>query len=671
MKRLSSMSLALATLGLATVGATNEAQAQDGFEATAFRPAVTDSDLRDHVLMYRSEHQVPGAVGLNATTEYVNDSLDYASDGFSQCTENLWGTQWGFFVGLAKPLGLGVAIPTYWGQEGTDGTQQGSGIGDMQIVLPITLFKTRDDVDSGKARVGVSLIPYTQAPTGTKNADRFLSDDAWSGGGMTQVSVDAGPVTVSGGFTAGYRGARDDVDFEGGAEIGGDLGLIVKAGDHHAIGAEGRLISNINADPADDASRIPAEFLGTFRGHYNAGFNWLVGAGAGLSNAAGVPDYRVMANLGWTIGKNRRGDLDVVVVDQNGNPIYGATVDDQMVARSTNAEGMAELGEVKGGETVNITVTHPSGRYTSAQTSAEVPRRGHKTKTVQLDWKPADLTVITEGPGGRSLQGASVEAASEDELYSGLTDAQGMWRTELSPGSWAVKADLLGFESALETIELAPAESRVITLRLGGDMPDSIDGRQYFDFDKSFIRENEKDELDMIIGYLNDHPEIERVEVQGHTDIIGSHEYNNGLSIRRAKAVVQYMTDAGISSDRLVIRGLSYDCPADTNETDAGRQNNRRVQYHMLKPHVAEDFCKGKGGINADGSPYMEQAPLTEGDGMGPAMAPGVEVEQSSSQPEWDGMPEYPVDEMDEDKTKREERRDEREENREERREDY
>lgn len=101
-----------------------------------------------------------------------------------------------------------------------------------------------------------------------------------------------------------------------------------------------------------------------------------------------------------------------------------------------------------------------------------------------------------------------------------------------------------------------------------------------FEFDKASLMQSCYPILDNIYEILNDHPEI-NVEIQGHTDSVGTDEYNLDLSQRRAQTVMQYLNAKGISAARMTARGYGESQPIDTNATDAGRANNRRVE---LKP---------------------------------------------------------------------------------------
>jgi outer membrane protein OmpA-like peptidoglycan-associated protein/Tol biopolymer transport system component len=104
----------------------------------------------------------------------------------------------------------------------------------------------------------------------------------------------------------------------------------------------------------------------------------------------------------------------------------------------------------------------------------------------------------------------------------------------------------------------------------------------YFDFNKSTLRPESFNELKKLVQFLSDNPSM-KVEISGHTDNIGSAEYNKKLSTNRAKVVVDYLVSKGISSARLSYQGYGFDKPVATNDTDEGRQLNRRTEFKIIQ----------------------------------------------------------------------------------------
>ena len=87
-------------------------------------------------------------------------------------------------------------------------------------------------------------------------------------------------------------------------------------------------------------------------------------------------------------------------------------------------------------------------------------------------------------------------------------------------------------------------------------------------------------ELNNVISVLRDNPEL-NIELSGHTDNTGDPESNLDLSQRRADAVLNYLVENGVNLARLSSVGYGENLPIDTNETDAGRQNNRRTEIRL------------------------------------------------------------------------------------------
>jgi outer membrane protein OmpA-like peptidoglycan-associated protein len=104
----------------------------------------------------------------------------------------------------------------------------------------------------------------------------------------------------------------------------------------------------------------------------------------------------------------------------------------------------------------------------------------------------------------------------------------------------------------------------------------------FFDFDKWDLRKESFVELDRVVTLLADNPAIE-IELAAHTDSKGSDDYNYKLSDNRARSVRNYLISKGIAASRLRSQGYGETKPLASNETDDGRQLNRRVEFTILK----------------------------------------------------------------------------------------
>jgi len=102
----------------------------------------------------------------------------------------------------------------------------------------------------------------------------------------------------------------------------------------------------------------------------------------------------------------------------------------------------------------------------------------------------------------------------------------------------------------------------------------------FFEFDKAELLPASFMELDHLFEQLVSYSDLSIV-IEGHTDNMGTFEYNMQLSLLRAQSVVKYLMDKGLSSDRIHFEGYGYTRPLSDNRTETGRQLNRRVAFRI------------------------------------------------------------------------------------------
>ena len=103
----------------------------------------------------------------------------------------------------------------------------------------------------------------------------------------------------------------------------------------------------------------------------------------------------------------------------------------------------------------------------------------------------------------------------------------------------------------------------------------------FFDYDKGTLRPISNVELDKLYILMKKYPKL-IVEVSGHSDSKGDDNYNLNLSQQRAESVVNYLTQKGVAKERMIAKGYGKITPIASNETEEGRQLNRRVEYKIL-----------------------------------------------------------------------------------------
>jgi outer membrane protein OmpA-like peptidoglycan-associated protein len=100
----------------------------------------------------------------------------------------------------------------------------------------------------------------------------------------------------------------------------------------------------------------------------------------------------------------------------------------------------------------------------------------------------------------------------------------------------------------------------------------------FFETNKWELLPESKTELNALITILQQNPTM-KIEIRGHTDNVGNDDANLSLSENRAKSVVNYLIENGITGDRLTSKGFGESQPVTTNETAEGKQQNRRVEF--------------------------------------------------------------------------------------------
>lgn len=122
--------------------------------------------------------------------------------------------------------------------------------------------------------------------------------------------------------------------------------------------------------------------------------------------------------------------------------------------------------------------------------------------------------------------------------------------------------------------------------RVGEGIAIAFDSAILFEFDRAELSNVARENLRNLAQSLQEYPNTE-VTVIGHTDSVGSADYNMRLSQRRAESAATYIASQGISRDRLTTVGRGLHEPIESNETSFGRQQNRRVEVTIT---ASEEF---------------------------------------------------------------------------------
>lgn len=122
--------------------------------------------------------------------------------------------------------------------------------------------------------------------------------------------------------------------------------------------------------------------------------------------------------------------------------------------------------------------------------------------------------------------------------------------------------------------------SRIEVDRQGDDIVLNMPSNVTFDFDSSQLTSDAQNALNEVSNVLREYTDT-RVNIAGHTDSTGEASYNQRLSERRAQSVGNYLSQSGVSSSRLNTTGYGENQPVASNDSDAGRAQNRRVEITL------------------------------------------------------------------------------------------
>ena len=140
-----------------------------------------------------------------------------------------------------------------------------------------------------------------------------------------------------------------------------------------------------------------------------------------------------------------------------------------------------------------------------------------------------------------------------------------------------------------KTVAAAKPEAQPESVPVKKEVVDTFELLVQFDFDKSDIKSVYKPQFEEIARVLKESPEVS-MTVEGHTCSIGTEQYNQGLSERRSEAVKKmFIQDYGFSPDRISIEGYGETRPVADNNTQAGREKNRRAIAVILRPRTVEE----------------------------------------------------------------------------------
>ena len=465
---------------------------------------------------------------------------------------------------------FGVSLPVAVMNNGDSGVlagqvvsgSEGASIGDLRLGGDVRLLGEYGEAFNLAAGLQLHL------PTGDETA--FTGDSKVRVVPRIMAAGDVGDFAYAAKLHFNYRAANDNVhgdDYPLGSEIGLGLAAGVRLLDKKLLlGPElyGATTVSDGGDGLFAERTTPLEVI--IGGHYTAG-DWRLGLGAGpgLTRGAGSPKVRVLASVEWvpgveeqeTAGPSDRDD-DGIMDDQDACPdVPGVASDDQ------SENGCPPPADRDGDGIVDDQDACPDK---AGVTDDDPTKNGCPP--------PSDR----DGDGILDAQDACPDeagVASDDAAKNGCPAPKD------SDGDGIIDdVDACPDEKGVSSAD--PKKNGCPKVRLVGQKIDILE-RIEFDTAKATIRPESEGVLKAVLQVLKDYPSIKKLSIEGHTDNRGGKAFNTRLSRNRAAAVRKWLIDHGIDAARLTSAGYGPSKPRDSNDTEEGRQNNRRVEFNIVE----------------------------------------------------------------------------------------
>jgi outer membrane protein OmpA-like peptidoglycan-associated protein len=510
--------------------ATGAFAADPALDVQLFRPSIFGGHF---VAFDDAQNMGPLCWGLGLYFNYANRPLVLATDDEyeydvvnSVFTGNLTlafaPTSW---------MALGVDVPAHLTSRGRSfdkvsaDTAAGEDFGASDLQGNAALGDIKAEVkfvplDEHKFGVGLALAPYATFPTGDPKV--LLGEGTTNFGGRLILEKDLwGVINVSGNGGYFYRSERDVL----GATIGS--GYLFGAGVSRDI-VGGLSFSaeywgqQYHSSSNEDFQANPMEVTVSLRYLFDAGVRLLGAGGPGMGGGAGSPNYRLIAGLDYF-------------------PCSAAPP------------------------------PPPPPPPPPAPKPAPPPPPVKTTLTIRV------VDKIT----GALIPNAKVKIVRDDKVYGVGAPPGGQWQDTVTAGEFVVQAEAEGYEkSTPEKVKVAAGDDKVVTIPLREVIV--VLGKVLFDFDSDVIKPAAHAVLDNVVAVIQQKAaagKVKKVVIGGHASAEGTDQYNMNLSLRRAEAVKKYLVGKGVNASLLHVVGYGETKPVAENETEAGRSQNRRVEF--------------------------------------------------------------------------------------------
>lgn len=540
-----------------------------GFAINRFDPAERGSDWFSADSLDLRGH---GRLAVGATGDFGRKPLVlYSPDGdaLKSIIKQQLFVHLGASAVLWDRLRLGVNLPILAYQAGqsalVNGTQfraaKGANVGDLRLAADVRLFGAYRDPISLAAGVAVF------APTGSQ--DSFTGDGKLRVLPRVSLAGDIGNFAYAARLGVQYRGNHASFD---GAKTGTEAVVTAAAGyrsdsGRFVIGPELFGSTVIRKKSAVFAKReTPFELI--FGAHYLLPGDVRIGAGIGpgLTRGLGAPAFRGLLSLEWA--------------PQPPEPVVAPPAP----PADRDHDGILDADDA--------CVDEPGVKNDDPKLNGCPLRDTDKDGILDRDDAcPEEPGVKSDDPkkNGCPLRDADKDGILDEE--DACKDEPGVRTTDPTTNGCPPPKDTDkdGIIDPEDACPEAPGERNEDPKKNGCPAARVEQGqikileRVEFENNSAKLRPESEHILQAVLAVMTEHSEFTKLSVEGHTDNRGGAGHNLDLSRRRAASVMKWLTDHGVAKTRLSSSGFGMTKPIDSNDTDAGRQNNRRVEFHILE----------------------------------------------------------------------------------------
>jgi outer membrane protein OmpA-like peptidoglycan-associated protein len=595
MKSLTSLTVgASAALVLLSISKPAAAQ-RTGFAVDRFEPAERGSQFFvNDTLDFRGDLRPAfGAVGDYGYKPLV--VYDPAGNERSAIVRHQLFAHIGGSLVLANRFRFGVNLPVALYQDGETTTVRVDGInetfkaadkpavGDLRLAADVRILGEYGDVFTLAGGIRAWL------PTGQRS--QFTGDGSTRLAPQVMAAGDVGPLTYAARLSIVWR-SRDDA-YAGsslGSEVLGSVGAGIKALDNKLVVGPEVFATSVftNSDAFFKTRGTPAEWL--FGAHYDIGEIRLGGGvGGGLTRGYGAPQIRGLLSVEYVQAYEKPDrDKDGIIDSEDACPDVPGVRDPD--PKKNGCPPVTAPLDTDGDGIIDSEDACPTeaGPRTGDPATNGCPDRDKDGIVDKLDACP-DVPGVKDPDPKKNGCPPDRDGDGIPDAEDACPDVPGVKDPDPKKNGCPPDRDGDGIVDSEDACPDVPGprdpdpKKNGCPLVVVTEKEIRINQEIKFKFDSAVILGESDTILSAVKAVLDAHPEIKKIRVEGHTDNVGKAAYNKTLSQKRAASVVKWLTDHGVKKDRLVSQGYGQEQPIDTNETDAGRANNRRVAFTILE----------------------------------------------------------------------------------------